>query len=91
MQTHLAQIGPNRPQKDMRIGWDKNRLGPDRVWKDWLLKGCNWPNFFFGPNNFSKDAQQDCIQRPKVQIVLNRLQKKIRIGWDENPLGPDRV
>ena len=39
MQTHLAQIGPNRPQKDMRIGWDKNRLGPDRLGKDWMLEG----------------------------------------------------
>ena len=39
---------------------------------------------------FGKDARQDCIQRPKVQIGPNRPQIEIRIEWDKNPVGPDR-
>ena len=54
----------------------------------WFL---NALNFLFGPKTYPKDAQQDFVQSPKVQIDHNRPFKKIRTTLDKKPIGADSL
>ena len=47
IQTHLAQVAQNRLLEQSRTGFDEIPMGHDSLWKDWLLRGWTYPNFFF--------------------------------------------